>query len=135
MARGLGLGLRNTSQKLGPGIKQRFEFGSKVEVAEYEKAAGERLQVRLQLEDMLGDDGLLIFPTVPSAAPLKSEDYKTLHAFREHAIRLLCLSGLSGLPQITLPLAEVYGAPMGISLMGPRGSDKRLIEIARGIMG
>ncbi|MEE9314236.1 MAG: amidase [Rhizobiaceae bacterium] len=133
--RGLGSWIEEHQPDLGPGIKQRFEFGSKVEKAEYEKAAGERLQVRLQLEDMLGDDGLLIFPTVPSAAPLKSEDYKTLHAFREHAIRLLCLSGLSGLPQITLPLGEVYGAPMGISLMGPRGSDKRLIEIARGIMG
>ena len=48
---------------------------------------------------------------------------------------LMCLSGLSGLPQITLPLAEVHGAPMGVSLMGPRGSDKRLIAMAREILG
>jgi len=47
---------------------------------------------------------------------------------------LLCLSGLSGLPQITLPLAQVHNAPLGISIMGPRGSDKRLIGLARAIM-
>ena len=32
---------------------------------------------------------------------------------------LLCWSGLSGFPQITLPLGEVDGAPFGISLLGP----------------
>ncbi|MEL6785739.1 MAG: amidase, partial [Pseudomonadota bacterium] len=58
-----------------------------------------------------------------------------LQAFREQALMLLCLSGLSGLPQITLPLAQVYGAPLGVSLIGPRGSDKRLVDIALKVMG
>ena len=43
--------------------------------------------------------------------------------FRERALRLLCLSGLSGFPQITLPLGTVDGAPFGISLLGPPDSD------------
>jgi amidase len=66
---------------------------------------------------------------------LKSESEDTLQAYLEQALQLLCLSGVSGLPQITLPLAEIYGAPMGVSLMGPRGSDKRLIKMAQEILG
>ena len=119
---------------LGPGVKDRFEFGRDVSKAEFEEQSGIRLTIRQKLDDLLGDDGVLVFPTVPSAAPLKSESEDTLQAFREQALQLLCLSGVSGLPQITLPLAEVYGAPMGVSLMGPRGSDKRLIQMAKEIL-
>jgi len=120
---------------LGPDIKLRLEFGKKITKQDYEKALGIKKIITGQLEGLLGEDGLLVFPTVPSVAPLLSEDYDTLEEFRSQSIKLLSLSGLSGLPQITLPLCKVYGAPMGLSLMGPRGSDKRLIEIAGRVMG
>ena len=67
-------------------------------------------------------------------APLKTESEETLQAFRERALRLLCLSGNSGLPQITLPLATVYDAPLGVSIIGPRGSDRRLVRIAEALV-
>ncbi len=120
---------------LGPGVKERFEYGAAVSGAEFERASSQRAEIRRQLEALIGDDGLLVLPTVPSCAPLKNESEDTLQAFREQALVLLCLSGLSGLPQITLPLAEVYDAPLGVSLIGPRGSDRRLIDIAVGILG
>ena len=44
---------------------------------------------------------------------------------------MLCWSGLSGFPQITLPLGQVDGAPFGISLLGPPGSDMALIRMGR----
>ncbi|MEP1209618.1 MAG: amidase [Rhizobiaceae bacterium] len=126
-----------TSRKpdLGPGIKERFEFGASLSQQEFEQSSGDRLEMRTRLEEWIGDDGLLVLPTAPSCAPLKSESEETLQAFREQALMLLCLSGNSGLPQITLPLAEVHGAPLGLSMIGPRGSDKRLIAIAKGILG
>ena len=126
-----------TSRKpdLGPDIKNRFAFGESLTKEEFEQSSGDRLDMRVKLKKWIGRDGLLVLPTVPSCAPLKSESEETLQAFREQALMLLCLSGNSGLPQITLPLAEVYGAPLGLSLIGPRGSDKRLIEIAKGILG
>lgn len=125
-----------TSRKpdLGPGIKERFEYGASLTREDFEKATADRLHMRVKLEEMIGRDGLLVLPTVPSCAPLKSESEETLQAFREQALMLLCLSGNSGLPQITLPLAEVHGAPLGVSLIGPRGSDKRLINIARDML-
>ena len=39
-------------------------------------------------------------------------------AYRERALHLLCLAGLSGFPQITLPIGSVAGAPFGLSLLG-----------------
>ncbi|MEL6744212.1 MAG: amidase, partial [Pseudomonadota bacterium] len=65
---------------------------------------------------------------------LKTTPEDELQAFREQALQLLCLSGNSGLPQITVPLVTVHGAPMGISLMGPKGSDKRLIALAQQLL-
>jgi len=42
----------------------------------------------------------------------------------------LCISGLAGFPQVSLPLVSRRGAPLGISLLGPAGSDRSLIELA-----
>jgi len=43
---------------------------------------------------------------------------------------MLCIAGLSGFPQISMPLASRLGAPFGISLLGPAGSDRSLIALA-----
>jgi amidase len=44
---------------------------------------------------------------------------------------LTCVAGTTGTPQINLPLAEVDGLPVGLSLLGARGSDEVLIAFAR----
>ena len=47
---------------------------------------------------------------------------------------MTCIAGLSGTPQINLPLATVDGRPQGLSLIGPRGGDELLIDLARKIL-
>jgi amidase len=73
---------------------------------------------------------VLILPTVPDIAPLVSAPEDQLDDFRNRALRLLCLGGLSGFPQVTIPVARREGAPLGLSLLGPKGSDKSLIAFA-----
>lgn len=126
--------IENSKPELGPGVKDRFEFGKDISENDYKSYAEARNAMRGELADMLGDDGVLIMPTVPSAAPLRDTSHESLQDFREKALELLCLSGLSGFPQITLPLASVYGAPLGVSLLGPAGSDQRLIKLAARIL-
>jgi amidase len=116
-------------------VKDRFEFGVGISEEEYQSLGTKRAAMRAELAAILGKDGVLIMPTVPSAAPLRDAAHEDLKEFREKALELLCVSGLTGFPQITLPLAQVHGAPMGISLMGPRGSDQRLIALGARIMG
>jgi amidase len=119
---------------LGPGVKERFEFGSTIDEETALRERVRREAFRAELADLLGDEGVLILPTVPGAAPLKSASFDDMQAYRERAMRLLCLSSLSGFPQITLPLGRVFGAPFGISLLGPKGSDRQLIALARDIL-
>ena len=122
-------------RKLGPGVRERFEFGSTIDEATFASETARRNDFRDAFAQMLGDDGILVMPTVPGAAPLKDAGFEDLQAYRERALRLLCLSGLSGFPQITLPLGTVEGAPFGISLLGPAGSDMALIGMGRAILG
>lgn len=119
---------------LGPGVKERFEFGSSIDEETVLRERVRREAFRAELADLLGDDGVLILPTVPGAAPLKSASFDDMQAYRERAMRLLCLSSLAGFPQITLPLGKVSGAPFGISLLGPKGSDRQLIQLASDIL-
>jgi len=126
--------LSKKDRHLGPGVKERFEFGSTIDEETVLRERVRREAFRSELADLLGDDGVLILPTVPGAAPLKSASFDDMQAYRERAMRLLCLSSLSGFPQITLPLGKASGAPFGISLLGPKGSDRQLIALAGGIL-
>lgn len=121
-----------TSRKpnLGPGVKERFDFSANVTAQDYDDALLTRAQITRHVEELLGEDGLLVLPTVPSVAPSKSADFSSLDQFRNRALMLLCTSGLTGLPQITLPMAMLDNAPLGLSLMGPRGTDRQLADIA-----
>lgn len=44
-------------------------------------------------------------------------------ACRRTAMRLLCISGVAGLPQMTIPVLTAEGAPLGLSQFGPAYSD------------
>ncbi len=127
--------LSQEDRHLGPGVRERFEFGSTVTETEREEATALRTEFRDALARALGVDGVLVMPTVPGAAPLRDASFDSLQSYREQALRLLCLSGLSGFPQITIPLGTTDGAPFGISLLGPAGSDMTLIAAAREILG
>ena len=115
---------------LGPGVAERFAFSKSVTDAEHAKGETVRKGFRAKLARLLGSDGVLILPTVPDIAPLVTAQEPELDDFRNRALRLLCLAGLSGFPQVTMPVAQREGAPLGLSLIGPKGSDKSLVAFA-----
>ncbi|MER8579345.1 amidase [Mesorhizobium sp. M1423] len=119
---------------LGPGVRERFEHGATISATTAQHETERRVSFRLELAGLLGDDGVLVLPTAPGAAPLKAATFDDLQTYRERALRLLCLSGLSGFPQITLPLGRAEGAPFGLSLLGPKNSDRQVIALAARIL-
>ena len=50
--------------------------------------------------------------------------------YRNKSVRMLCAAGLAGFPQLSMPMAQRDGAPLGISLLGPAGSDRSLVAMA-----
>jgi amidase len=129
-----GAWISQSNRMLGPGVKDRFEHGATIDGATARHETERRDAFRRELAERLGEDGVLVLPTVPGAAPLKAASFDDLQTYRERALRLLCLSGLSGFPQITLPLGHVDGAPFGLSLLGPKNSDRRLMALAARIL-
>jgi amidase len=118
---------------LGPGVAERFAFAKTVTEAEAAEAKQVRTRFATQLNGVLGGDGLLLLPTMPDVAPLVRESEAALDGYRNHALNLLCLSGLGGTPQVSMPLATRSGAPLGISIMGPAGADLSLVRLSQRI--
>jgi amidase len=122
------------NRELSPLVEGRFRFGATVSLPEALAEGARRKTFRAELRQLLGNDGFLVLPTVPGAAPRSDSTPEQFADFREIAVRLFSWSGLSGFPQVTLPLGQVDGAPFGISLLGPPDSDLALLRLARSIL-
>lgn len=114
----------------GPQIATRFDIVSRTDPADVAAAQPRRAAIRAHLDALLANDTVLVIPTVPDIAPpLRLPPAETV-SVRERSLSLLCVAGLGGLPQISLPLGSRDGCPLGISLIGARGSDERLLALA-----
>lgn len=120
---------------LGPGVRERFDGAMTLDPAELSAAQEERRALCEQVAEKMGPDGVLLIPTAPGAAPLLGTGGAEMDRYRTRAITLLSVAGHCGLPQISVPVARVEGAPLGLSMVGPRGSDLVLIRHAIATFG
>ncbi|MCP4385433.1 MAG: amidase [Hyphomicrobiales bacterium] len=116
-------------------VRGRFESASRVTEREYRTAVARRAAARDRILSVVGDGGFIVVPTFPTIAPLLTSSEIELEAFRSRALSIMCIAGLAGLPQISLPVARVRGAPLGLSLIGPPHRDRALISLGRVAMG
>jgi amidase len=72
---------------------------------------------------------ILCLPTTAGIAPCLGVQSER-DAFVRPSLSLLSIAGIAGLPQVTLPLARVDNCPVGLSLVGPPGTDEQLIILA-----
>lgn len=120
---------------LGPGVAERFAWSRQVTDTQVAGARAFRDAFRTHLAALLGSDGVLLMPTMPDIAPLRNAAESTLEDYRNRSIQMLCIAGLSGFPQLSLPLLKRDGAPLGLSLLGPPGSDRGLVLLAEKLAG
>jgi len=130
-----GAWIESRDPDMSPGTRERFEFGKTLPPEELKRARENRKRQRARVEEIVGEDGVLMLPTVPAIAPKRDLAGDALQAYRERALSILCISGLSGVPQVTIPLASFDGSPLGLSLIGPPGSDRALTSLALSIAG
>ena len=119
---------------IGPGVRERLEWASQITPQMFASASGFRDRVKDAMHTLLANDGLLVLPTMPDIAPLRTTSEADLDRYRTASVQLLCAASLAGLPQISLPLTKREGAPLGLSLIGPAGQDRALIDLAARVM-
>ena len=118
---------------LGPGIRERMTLASEIDAATYAKAAALREDVCADLEARLPPGTLVLLPSAPCIAPPRGLEAAAAEDFRRRTMQLTCTAGLAGRPQLSVPAGEVEGCPVGLSLLGWRGSDELLLELALGL--
>jgi amidase len=114
-----------------PGVAQRLQWSSQVSRADYEAAQALRSSLRTHLARLLGEDGVLVMPSMPDVAPLASDGDADLEAYRAASLRMLCIAGLTGFAQFSLPWARRLDAPLGFSLLAGAGQEALLMGLAR----
>jgi amidase len=114
--------------EFGPGIRERFAWAATLTDAQVKTALPRREAVARYMDNLLGRDAILCLPTSPGIAPRLNTPAAELEVFRGHAFALLSIAGLARLPQISLPLAMFDSCPLGLSIIGPRGSDQGMLD-------
>ena len=115
----------------GAEIRGRLEKISSVTRDEMEGAKVVRKQLIARVESLVAPGTLIVFPTSPGIAPLKGRSIDEARASRINTMRHTCIAAVAGLPQVSMPLIEQDGCPLGISLLGARGQDGQLLAAAQ----
>ncbi|MCB1997576.1 MAG: amidase [Burkholderiaceae bacterium] len=115
----------------GAAIAGRWQAASRVSDGAAAEARGQMARIRAQVRAWLGVDGVAVLPSAASLAPWRDADPAAVDAVRLRTMAITCIAGLAGLPQVSVPMADEDGVPLGVSLIGPAGSDRALIRLAR----
>jgi amidase len=115
-------------------VARALVMGSMIPESERAWAYLMRQEARGRLAYLLKAGTILCLPTTPFPAPLRGQPLSVLDPLRDRITCLCAHGGLAGFPQVNLPGAvTVDGLPVGLSILGPRGSDATLVAVARAL--
>lgn len=116
--------------QLGPGIKERMAIAAKVTADD--AAAARRIveSARAHIRGLIPCGTVLALPPAPCIAPRIDTPAEALETFRVRVMRLTCIAGIAGLPQVVIPAGTVAGCPVGLSFVGWAGGDEALLDLA-----
>ena len=108
-------------------------LGSAIPETERQWAALMRAEARARLSWLLPPGTILCMPTTPFPAPPRGLSLPALEPIRSRILCLAAHGGLAGFPEVSVPGAHVRGVPVGLSMLGARGSDASLVAVARAL--
>ena len=119
---------------LGLAVAERFR---QAELVTPEREAAARAEVA-RLQGVMRahvSDAVLIAPTVPGPAPMRTRDGGFVDAVRASTLRMTTPAAIGGLPSLSAPLLTVGSllgaAPVGVCLTSAEGTDIALVRAAR----
>ncbi len=114
-------------------VAKALVMGSMVPESERVWANLMRQEARGRLAYLLPPGTILCLPTTPFPAPLKGLPLSVLDPLRDRITCLCAQGGLAGHPQVNIPGSTVDGLPVGLSIIGARGSDATLVAVAQAL--
>ncbi len=115
----------------GPGIADRFRTIATIADEEVARWRDWRTEFADWLCGLLTEGAVMALPTAPCIAPRRGQPQDRLADVRRRILMMTSAAGHAGLPQISIPSAKVEDCPVGFSIVGRRGGDEVLLDLAR----
>ena len=112
-------------------VSERYNLAISLTPDQISEAALLREQVRARMDEVFANGGIVCLPTAVAPAPLLGLPASAKKEIQGRLSHLTCIAGTTGRPQLSLPLGEVNGLPVGLSFLGDHESDEELIGFAR----
>jgi len=111
--------------KLSPALCQQLERGRQVPASVYRSAIEARETLYAELDPLFDAYDAILTPSAPGSAPVAATTGNPAFC---------SLWTYLGTPAITLPLLQARnGLPIGVQLVGRRGDDTRLLQVAHSL--
>ncbi len=128
----LGPWISSARPKFGDAIASRFAECASITPAEIARWTPVRASLAAGVRAMLGDGIGLVVPTTPRVALRKDAPSSEFGDFYQRALTITSIAGHAGLPQISVPVGNVDGCPVGLSVVASAGHDRALLERTSG---
>jgi len=126
----LGSWITSNKPRFADDIAQRFAGAAAITPADVAHYAPVRAAIRSKFDLLVSHDTAIVMPITPSPALIENAPGDAIGSFYQRALTLTSLAGHCGGPQVALPLGRWQGCPVGLSILGPRGSDRALLQLA-----
>ncbi len=123
--------LERDNPRMAFNVARGLTLGSMISETDRSWAELMRQEARGRMAYLLPPGTILCMPTTPFPALKKGLPLSVLGPLRDRISCLCSHGGLTGVPQVNLPGAELDGLPIGLSIVGGRGSDASLVALAR----
>lgn len=132
----LGAWIESAKPEMGSMIRESIQLASELDRKLVPPLLEQREKYFRKISSFLGKNDLLCIPTAASVAPLKGTIERRDQAVNGYYFRTLSLTSIAGVarsPQVSMPLADLNGIPVGVSLIGRHHEDAFLLGVAKRI--
>ncbi|KGT94616.1 amidase [Erwinia typographi] len=127
--------LQRQPENYGEDVRALLLAGGSFTAVEYLQAQRYRTLLREQFNQLFRKVDAIVMPMLPFTAPLVGQETLMIGDGEESVLtgnmRFTCIPSLTAMPALSFPAGfDRQRLPVGMQLMGPDGSEQRLLQIA-----
>ncbi|XP_021750551.1 outer envelope protein 64, chloroplastic-like [Chenopodium quinoa] len=123
--------INSVKPDVGASIRALFHEGNVIDESEIQKMHRVKTEMRLALNSLLKDDGLLVIPTFADPPQKVGGKEMSSETYLNRFNSLQSIASLSGCCQVTIPLGYHNKCPLSVSFIAKHGGDRFLLDIVQ----